>query len=62
MGKLKNKKVDFSSRNMGKNDIWTAATASIYGLKLITTDKDFDHLKEEYINLEQINIEDYKKT
>ncbi|MCB0593851.1 MAG: hypothetical protein KDD28_07150 [Phaeodactylibacter sp.] len=47
---------------MGKNDIWTAATASIYGLKLITTDKDFDHLKEEYINLEQINIEDYKKT
>jgi tRNA(fMet)-specific endonuclease VapC len=33
-------------RNMGKNDIWIAATASVLGLKLITTDGDFDHLNE----------------
>lgn len=30
--------------NMGKNDIWIAATAMITGLPLITTDKDFNHL------------------
>jgi len=30
--------------NMGKNDIWIAATAMIAGLPLITTDKDFNHL------------------
>ncbi len=30
--------------NMGKNDIWIAATAMIAGLPLVTTDKDFGHL------------------
>lgn len=60
-GKLKSKKSDFSSRNMGKNDMWIAATASVYDLTLITTDKDFDHLGNEYIYLERINMEDYKK-
>ena len=30
--------------NMGKNDIWIAATAMITGLSLITMDKDFNHL------------------
>lgn len=34
-----------SARNMGKNDIWIAATAkSIDGAELITTDRDFEHL------------------
>ena len=45
---------------MGKNDIWIAATASTFNLTLVTTDKDFDHLKGDYINLEQINIEDFR--
>lgn len=58
-GKLK-KKGNFSARNMGKNDIWIAATASVYDLTLLTTDKDFDHLKGEYIKLELINIEKYR--
>jgi len=58
-GKLKREQ-NFSSRNMGKNDLWIAATASVYGLTLLTTDKDFDHLKDDYINLEYIDIEDYK--
>lgn len=34
----------FSSRNMGKNDLWIAATASVEGLPLLSTDRDFEHL------------------
>lgn len=59
-GKLNNES-KFSARNMGKNDIWIAATASVYDLTLLTTDKDFDHLKGEYLNLEFIDIEEYRK-
>lgn len=33
-----------SARNMGKNDIWIAATAAVLGAKLVTVDRDFDHL------------------
>jgi predicted nucleic acid-binding protein len=44
-GKLKKSRGNFSSRNMGKNDIWIAATASVFDLKLVTTDKDFEHLE-----------------
>lgn len=29
------------ARNMGKNDLWIAATALHAGLPLLTTDKDF---------------------
>ena len=60
-GKLKKKRGNFSARNMGKNDLWIAATASVYDLTLITTDKDFDHLNGEYVKLEYIDIEKYKK-
>lgn len=59
-GKLKRKKGRFSSRNMGKNDLWIAATASIYDLTLLTTDRDFDHLNGAYIRLEYIDVEKYK--
>lgn len=59
-GKLEGSTVNFSSRNMGKSDLWIAATASVYDLKLVTTDRDFRHLKNEYIQLEEINIDDYK--
>lgn len=38
------KSLTMSARNMGKNDIWIAATAAISNATLITTDKDFDHL------------------
>lgn len=31
-------------RNMGKNDIWIAATACVLAFRLVTTDADFDHL------------------
>ncbi len=33
-----------TSRNMGKNDLWIAATALQYSLELQSTDNDFDHL------------------
>lgn len=59
-GKLKSPRGGFSARNMGKNDIWIAATASVFDLTLVTTDKDFDHLKGQYINLTQIDIEDFR--
>jgi len=60
-GKLKTRKGKFSSRNMGKNDIWIAATASVFELKLITTDKDFDHLDGIYLDLEYIPLKDFEK-
>lgn len=60
-GKLSTKKSMFSSRNMGKNDLWIAATASVYDMELITADKDFNHLQGEYLNLQLINLQDYKK-
>jgi tRNA(fMet)-specific endonuclease VapC len=50
-GKLKDYPTTFSARNMGKNDIWIAATASIVDAKLVTTDKDFNHLQNNFLNL-----------
>ena len=40
-----------SARNMGKNDLWIAATASVANAKLLTTDKDFDHLNPDWLEL-----------
>lgn len=60
-GKLKDKKGNFTSRNMGKNDLWIAATASAFDMVLVTTDQDFDHLDGEFIKLKYINIEEYRK-
>jgi tRNA(fMet)-specific endonuclease VapC len=53
-------KVNFSARNMGKNDLWIAATSSFYDLTLVTTDNDFKHLDKSYLRLESININEYK--
>lgn len=55
-GKLKDKPLGDSSRNMGKNDLWIAATTSITNSKLITSDKDFSHLNEKYLDLILIEI------
>lgn len=33
-----------TARQMGKNDLWIAATASVLKAALLTTDHDFDHL------------------
>jgi tRNA(fMet)-specific endonuclease VapC len=41
-------------RNMGKNDLWIAATAALLGLKLITTDADFNHLHQVFVEVQLI--------
>ena len=40
-------------RNMGKNDIWIASTASVLNLKLVTTDGDFDHLNNILLSVDK---------
>jgi len=36
---------------VGKNDLWIAATAQVTNSKLVTTDKDFDHLDGVFIDI-----------
>jgi len=60
-GKLPGEKVDFSSRNMGKNDLWIAATGSVLKMVLITTDGDFDHLGGKYLKIKKLNLKNYLK-
>ncbi|CAN5246696.1 hypothetical protein BH20ACI1_BH20ACI1_15010 [soil metagenome] len=55
-GRLKNRKSNFSARNMGKNDIWIAATASVLEADLLTTDNDFDHLHNEFLSVAKIDL------
>lgn len=40
-----------SSRNMGKNDLWIAATTKYINAELITTDNDFNHLNNIFIKV-----------
>lgn len=40
-----------SSRNMGKNDLWIAATAHALSATLLTSDGDFEHLHQVYFEL-----------
>ncbi len=53
--KLQHKPLGTTPRNMGKNDIWIAATAAVSKAKFLTTDKDFAHLHNVYLDLEWIN-------
>ena len=41
---------------MGKNDLWIAATASVFDLTLLTMDKDFEHLNKEFLSRAQIIV------
>lgn len=41
-------------RNMGKNDLWIAATAALLGLKLVTTDADFNHLDQVFLEVQYL--------
>ncbi|GAB2558844.1 type II toxin-antitoxin system VapC family toxin [Spirosoma areae] len=47
-------------RNMGKNDLWIAATAALLGLTLVTTDRDFDHLNTVFLEVRSIRHEELK--
>lgn len=57
-GKLKGKPLPYgvSARNMGDNDMWIAATASVTNTPLLTTDKDFLHLDSIFLELCWIDI------
>lgn len=55
-GKLTTRPLGITSRNMGKNDLWIAATAFITDSKLMTMDGDFDHLKDEYLELIKVEL------
>ena len=59
-GKLEDKPLSTSARNMGKNDLWIAATASVLDAVLITTDKDFQHLVDVFIKLEYVDLNIFK--
>jgi predicted nucleic acid-binding protein len=43
-----------ASRNMGKNDLWIAATAHVLDIPLLTSDSDFDHLNGVYLTVEKV--------
>ncbi len=53
-GKLNDRPLGTTSRNMGKNDLWIAATASVLQLTLLTTDHDFDHLAPSFLSLQTL--------
>jgi len=52
-GKLTDKPLPkaLSARNMGKNDLWIAATAHVINANLVSTDNDFQHLNGVFLNL-----------
>jgi tRNA(fMet)-specific endonuclease VapC len=50
-GKLLTNPLQTSARNMGKNDIWIAATAAVLVMPLLTTDSDFAHLQSIYLDI-----------
>lgn len=47
----------FTPRNMGKNDLWIAATVYSTNSTLLSTDKDFEHLKDIFIDFQYISLE-----
>ena len=40
---------------MGKNDVWIAATAHVTGARLLTTDRDFDHLDPTFLGRDWVD-------
>jgi len=42
-------------QSIGKNDAWIAATASVLGATLLTTDRDFDRFPSAYLKREWID-------
>ena len=44
-----------TARQMGKNDLWIAATASVLRATLLTTDHDFDHLDKVFVDVVYID-------
>ena len=55
-GKLTYRPLGTTARNMGKNDLWIAATAASIKARLLSTDKDFAHLDKVYFDLLTISL------
>jgi tRNA(fMet)-specific endonuclease VapC len=55
-GRLPEKPLNESARNMGKNDLWIAATASILDAILITTDNAFQHLHPLFLQVAHFEL------
>ena len=56
------KKYNFDTpRNMGKNDLWIASVTSLLGLELVTTDNDFDHLHNIFLEVRIIKPEELRQ-
>ena len=53
-GTIKENPLGMSARNMGKNDLWIAATTAVADAMLITTDGDFDHLHQKFFDVAKI--------
>lgn len=49
------------NKPMGKNDVWIAASARVIGARLLTTDKDFDHLDPHFVTRDWIDPERDKR-
>lgn len=60
-GKHRTKTSAFSAKNMGKNDLWIAATASAFDIILVTTDADFHHLDGAFLKLKFIDLNKYRE-
>lgn len=48
-----------SPRNMSKNDLWIASLAALLSLRLITSDNDFDHLNDVFLDVLKIHPEKF---
>jgi tRNA(fMet)-specific endonuclease VapC len=59
-GKYDNLPRGIRPHKMGKNDLWIAATASVLGATLLTTDQDYMHLNGVYLAVETIPIHKVK--
>jgi tRNA(fMet)-specific endonuclease VapC len=44
-----------TARNMGKNDLWIAATGSVINATLLTIDDDFNHLNKVFLEVVRID-------
>lgn len=53
--KLPGRPLPLTARNMGKNDLWIAATTSVLGATLLTTDTDFEHLNGLFLSVASVN-------
>lgn len=54
-GKHPSLRLGRSALNMGKNDLWIAATATVFQATLLTTDQDFNHLNDQFFKIEYVS-------